>query len=245
LPRDSGLVGEAYRTSQTRVILDVRDYPGQPFAPIRSELAIPIRRGLETLGVVIVGSKQLHHYTGDHARWDEFLAEQGAFALTAVDLASQRLSDQQQRSPLVSGDTHRVFVSHSHLDDDFTARLVADLRAAGAQVWVDMADIKHGSFIERINEALDVSDWLVLVLTNAALQSPAVRMEVNAAINRSLFNRIRGVIPFVAGYYDPLGMPATWDILHRYDGTKDYTDALEALLSAIGLHVSREGGQTT
>lgn len=34
----------------------------------------------------------------------------------------------------------RVFVSHHHTpeDDTFTARLVADLEAAGVDVWVDM-----------------------------------------------------------------------------------------------------------
>ena len=37
----------------------------------------------------------------------------------------------------------RVFVSHSHHDDTFTTRLVADLRAAGADVWVDADKIPY------------------------------------------------------------------------------------------------------
>lgn len=36
----------------------------------------------------------------------------------------------------------RIFVSHSHRDDAFTERLVRDLRAAGADVWVDLSDIR-------------------------------------------------------------------------------------------------------
>lgn len=30
----------------------------------------------------------------------------------------------------------RVFISHSHQDDTFTGRLVSDLKAAGADVWM-------------------------------------------------------------------------------------------------------------
>jgi len=48
-------------------------------------------------------------------------------------------------------DPVRIFVSHSSKDDDFTRRLVADLRAAGADVWVDNV-IDYNDFIEAINE---------------------------------------------------------------------------------------------
>jgi len=48
-------------------------------------------------------------------------------------------------------DPVRIFVSHSSKDDDFTRRIVADLRAAGADVWVDNV-IDYNDFIEAINE---------------------------------------------------------------------------------------------
>lgn len=53
----------------------------------------------------------------------------------------------------------RVFVSHSHRDDSFTSRLVADLRAAGAEVWVDTKNFQHGNFLRRINDGLERSDF--------------------------------------------------------------------------------------
>ena len=58
----------------------------------------------------------------------------------------------------------RVFVSHSHLDDAFAPRLVADLRSAGALVFVDIVNITANDFMQRINNALAHSDWMVLVL---------------------------------------------------------------------------------
>src|SRR5579885_1756844 len=76
----------------------------------------------------------------------------------------------------------RVFVSHSHLDDAFTRRLVDDLIAAGANVWVDVAGVGADDFQDRINQALVSCEWFLLVLTPSALRSPWVKMEVHAAI---------------------------------------------------------------
>ncbi len=43
----------------------------------------------------------------------------------------------------------RVFVSHHHgpKEDAATARLVGDLEAAGADVWVDYQGVASGSFV--------------------------------------------------------------------------------------------------
>jgi hypothetical protein len=50
----------------------------------------------------------------------------------------------------------RVFVSHHHSPDEdaFTARLVEDLKAAGADVWVDTTGIPSGRFVAKISEGL-------------------------------------------------------------------------------------------
>ncbi len=127
----------------------------------------------------------------------------------------------------------RVFVSHSHHDDTFTTRFVADLRAAGVQVWVDVADMQHGDFMMRINDALMQSEWLVLVLTPDALRSPAVRAEVNAAINLVWQRQMHGVIPVVANAYDTQDVPPTWRTLHYYDATHDYQAALSNVIAAL------------
>jgi hypothetical protein len=91
-------------------------------------------------------------------------------------------------------DQVRVFVSHHHsVDEDaFTARLVADLETAGADVWVDTAGITSDDFIKRINEGLVGWHWLVLVMTPAALASPWVQREVNVALNEHTAGRMRG-----------------------------------------------------
>lgn len=130
----------------------------------------------------------------------------------------------------------RVFISHHHspTEDAFTARLAADLRNAGITVWVDVANIRDGDFMERINAALAASNWVVLVLTPASLRSPAVRTEANAAMNLAWQKRMHGIIPVVAEPIDVSDVPPTWDLLQRYDATQDYQRALAGLLSALG-----------
>ena len=56
----------------------------------------------------------------------------------------------------VTQETVRVFVSHHHSaeEDAFTSRLVADLRAAGADVWVDNEEITSDNFVTKINGGL-------------------------------------------------------------------------------------------
>lgn len=129
----------------------------------------------------------------------------------------------------------RVFVSHSHRDNTFTSKLVAELRAAGARVWVDIADLKDSDFMERINGALASSDWVILVLTPHSVASAAVRMEINAALNLVIQKRLRAVIPIIATRTDEREIPPTWSTLHRYDATADYDEALSSLLHVLGL----------
>jgi tetratricopeptide (TPR) repeat protein len=131
----------------------------------------------------------------------------------------------------------KVFVSHSHKDDAFTKRLVADLRAAGADVWVDVANMGAGDFQERINDALTNCEWAVLVLTQDALDSKWVKMEVNAAIRLTHQGQIRNVLPIRAGPMDLKTLPPLWGVFNVFDATSDYPAARADVLRALGLSV--------
>ena len=94
-----------------------------------------------------------------------------------------------------------VLVSHHHSPDEdlFTERLVHDLEATDADMWVDDKGITSGSFVQKISEGLMNRQWLVLVLvmSPAALKSEWVRDEVDMALNEIKAKRMLGVIPFV------------------------------------------------
>ncbi len=131
----------------------------------------------------------------------------------------------------------RVFVSHHHSPDEdrFTARLVADLEAAGADVWVDTAGIASDDFVKKISEGLTGRQWLVLVMTPEAVASPWVQREVNAALNEHTAGRMLGVLPLMMQPCQEQNLPMLWRTLYRYDATRDYVTARNGILQALGL----------
>ena len=140
-------------------------------------------------------------------------------------------------------DPVRVFVSHHHSseEDAVTARLVADLKRAGADVWVDAENLTSGDFVRKISEGLDGRQWLVLVMTPAALASPWVKQEVDAALGEYTYGRMLGVIPFQILPCDVGDIPMLWRNLQRCDATQGYESARDQLFEVLRLpplHVS-------
>jgi formylglycine-generating enzyme required for sulfatase activity len=128
----------------------------------------------------------------------------------------------------------RIFLSHSSHDAAFTARLEADLRAAGATVYRVVAD-QGGDFVKAIDDALAACEWVVLVLTTDALASPWVQQEIRAAIRLKNQGRIRGILPIQAGPVDLGAIPPLWGVYNVFDATANYTAALAHLLAALSL----------
>ncbi len=129
----------------------------------------------------------------------------------------------------------RLFVSHSHTDDQFTQQLVGDLKRTGAEVWVDQDGIHDGNIMNHINDALGKADWLILVQTPDAVRSEYVKLEVSAALTRVMSGLMQGVIPIIAKPCDPRDVPPLWQPLLYYDATQDYPGALNQLVHALGL----------
>ncbi len=129
----------------------------------------------------------------------------------------------------------KIFVSHSHVDEAFAERLVADLRAAGADAWLDKTDLGAGDFQERISAALGNCEWLVLVLTRNALTSQWVRHEVNAAIILKHAKQIRELIFIQAGPLEYSELPALWRVFNVFDAIADYSSALDRVVNEVGV----------
>ena len=134
-------------------------------------------------------------------------------------------------------DPVRIFVSHHHSpeEDAFTARLVADLKAGGADVWVDDEGITSDDFVRKISEGLAGRQWLILVMTPVSVQSPWVQREVNAALGEQTAGRMLGVLPLVMTPCDVQAIPILWRNLHRYDATHGYEPARDRLVQTLGL----------
>jgi formylglycine-generating enzyme required for sulfatase activity len=132
-----------------------------------------------------------------------------------------------------------VFLSHSPQDGAIAQRLVTDLRAAGAGVEAGSAGASQDdtAAMGHIEAALGRCEWLVFVLTPAALTSPAVQLQVNLALQRVRAGLMRAVIPVLAAPATEPGLvPAAWaDALQRYDAARDYPAALASLLRTLEL----------
>lgn len=131
----------------------------------------------------------------------------------------------------------RIFISHHHSPDEdaFTERLVRDLEAAKADVWLDTKGITSDDFVSKISEGLAGRQWLVLVMTPEAVASPWVRREVNAALNEHTAGRMLGVLPLVMHPCAEDEIPILWRPLHRYDATGSYEAGRDRLFATLGL----------
>jgi TIR domain len=132
-------------------------------------------------------------------------------------------------------DAVRVFVSHSSADTEFARTLVSDLRNAGADVWVDFENIDHNDFVAEINDALAQCQWMVFLVSPAALSSSWVQLETNIGMARLLQHKLRGILPTLVAPIDEDLIPPTWSTLERYDATRDRDLAIRWILSTIGL----------
>jgi formylglycine-generating enzyme required for sulfatase activity len=80
-----------------------------------------------------------------------------------------------------------VFISYSHADSHFVNQLADQLKASGVNVWIDKWMIKVGdSITHKINEGIGASDWLIVVLSCASVNSKWVREELSAATIRNI-----------------------------------------------------------
>jgi hypothetical protein len=207
---------EAWATIQVNLAGSLAERAEFSKSPQRTEL-------LEEASGAYRAALEAYAGSGDAERW--LLAHNG---LTKVTVA-QEITAESKKAPV------GIFVSHSHEDNLFTMKLVADLDKGGAVVWVDIVNSRPGDIVHEIDSALETCDWLVVVLTPASLLSKAVQTEVNAALNLLWQERMRGIIPVIAAQVDRTKVPATWAIQKSFDATADYNDALKRLLMAVDL----------
>jgi hypothetical protein len=71
-----------------------------------------------------------------------------------------------------------VFISYSRKDASFVNRLTDDLKRAKISVWLDVLEIEPGDrIIGSIETALESSEFFLLILSPASIESPWVRYE--------------------------------------------------------------------
>lgn len=89
------------------------------------------------------------------------------------------------------------FISYSHQDEDFAQRLHADLQNEGVMCWCAFKDMKIGDRIrDIIDQAIRQHDKLLVVLSEASVESDWVEDEVEAALEEERKSQDRRTVLF-------------------------------------------------
>jgi len=91
---------------------------------------------------------------------------------------------------------HQVFISYAQADKAVAVQVAAALQSAGLPVWIDSWELAVGdSIVDRIQQAVNSSDVLLVLLSPSSVNSHWVQSEISATLSRELRDRAITVIP--------------------------------------------------
>jgi hypothetical protein len=124
-----------------------------------------------------------------------------------------------------------VFISHRGADQDAAERLARELRNRGHVVWLDAWKINIGdSTIERINDGLSGSSYLVLCYSDAGSTSPWMSREWMSTLARQLSGAQVRLLPVRLSGGSP---PVILADLKYADLVADWSTGVDALCDAV------------
>lgn len=129
-----------------------------------------------------------------------------------------------------------VFISHASADRALAGRIADLLRREHLRVW-DGSEILPGeNWAERVGQALNEADAMVVLLTPAALKSPNVQHEIGFALGQKDYRgRLIPVLAGVAGELEESEIPWVLRGLHpvRLSGMNGDQEGLEQVADAL------------
>ncbi len=92
----------------------------------------------------------------------------------------------------------KVFLSYASKDSSLAGEIASALEIKGFDVWNSQTEILPGdNFAEKISDALEESDAMVVLLSPASLESQNVLWEIDYALGNKSYNR--RLIPVLIG----------------------------------------------
>jgi TIR domain len=137
----------------------------------------------------------------------------------------------------VPADTPAAFFSYSRHDSEFALRLAADLKAAGAAVWMDQLDIPRGQRWDRaVQNALTNCPRMLVILSPSSVDSENVLDEIDLALEKH-----KTVIPV---FYRDCEKPLRLRRVEHIDFRNDYDRGLKVLLKDLGVEQAMAASAT-
>jgi len=113
----------------------------------------------------------------------------------------------------------KVFISHSHETKALAKKVSEALKRAGLDDWNDEQEILPGdNWAEKIGQALESSEAMVVLLTPEVLNSPTVLRDIEYALGRKTFNK--RLIPVLVGSEENIPLQKLPWILKRLNMIK-------------------------
>ena len=159
------------------------------------------------------------------------------FSFVSGQLNDRMFKAQFERSPRGA----KIFVSHSSIDKDFVRGLCVDLAARGHQPWLDEWEILAGeSITERVGTGIEDADFMIVVLSEASVESRWVEQEWQAKHWSEVTERHVKVIPVLKNACEIPVLLRT----KKYVDLRDdkYSQGLETLLKSIGGLLAKRAG---
>jgi formylglycine-generating enzyme required for sulfatase activity len=126
----------------------------------------------------------------------------------------------------MSAEEFKYFLTYTYTDSEFVLQLVKELRAAGANVWLDQLDILGGQHWDcAVEEALKICKGMIAVLSPEAVASNNVMDEVSYALDEGKL-----VVPVILRSCE---IPLRLRRVHYIDFTADYKIGFSQLLKAL------------
>jgi hypothetical protein len=124
-----------------------------------------------------------------------------------------------------------LFVSYASEDFEFVGHLLRELDARALCAWFDKREILVGeSIVERINEALSQTRFLLVVFSPRSAQKPWVLRELNSSLMGQLGKEGITILPVL---YETCSLPALLRDIKYADFRTSFSDGMAELLAAI------------
>ena len=128
----------------------------------------------------------------------------------------------------------RIFISYNNADRSFARKLTTDLRTYGHKVWIDESEINIGDpLVEKIREALDNIDYVVVILSKASIKSEWVKKELDIAFNREIEEKRVVILPIIIEHRVKLPGFLKGKLYGDFSREDDYPEKFELLLRSL------------
>lgn len=125
----------------------------------------------------------------------------------------------------------KIFLSHSSMDKPFVEKLARDILELDIEVWLDKWDMQVGdSLFDKIEEGLETSDYLLIVLSKHSVNSSWVKKELNAFLCNEISSGSVKILPVLI---DDCDVPVFLREKLYADFRTDYENGLQMLREAI------------